>query len=77
MAGLALHFDSTINNYDVVKWANWQTFDNVKMTNEQCLTLGHCGTTAQYGGRSDNANKVSLIAARDSPLWTVTSMWGM
>jgi len=77
VAGLALHFDSTINQRNVVKWANWQTLDNIVMANSQCLTLGHCSTSAQSCGRSDNANKVSVIAAKDSILWDVTSMWGM
>lgn len=77
MAGLALHFDSIINQHNVVKWARWQTFDNIVMAKSQCLTLGHCNTSAQRSGRSDNANKVSVIAAKDSPLWDVTSMWGM
>lgn len=63
VAGLALHVNSGV---DVAKWAHWQSFHHIKLRDAKVLTLGHADTSAPAGGRTDDARKVNVIAAKDS-----------
>ena len=60
----------------VVKEAYWHTYDNIKVNQHlACLTVGHWVPNAPSRSRSDGATKVSIIAAKNSLLWGLESMW--
>lgn len=77
LAGLALHFDSIIRQHDGAKAAYWQEFDNVKLSNSDNLTIGHCMTSAPTRSQKESAKKVVVIAGKKCPIWRSQSMWGM
>ena len=81
-AGLALRYDSSQNGKDgqAVKEAYWHIYDNIKVNHHSaclkaCLTVGHWVPNAPSSGRRDGATKVSIIAAMNSNLWWLKSMW--
>lgn len=74
VAGLAVWFTS-----QAYKKAAWIKFDNVILTNNRHLCLGHCDVSvhATCGGREDGQpGKVTFAAAEGSPIWEQTCMWG-
>jgi hypothetical protein len=71
VAGLAVFFCSKVH-----KSATWMKFDNVHLTDDQVLTLGHCNVTAKIAGRRDAAKKVTFLAAENSQFWEQIIMWG-
>ena len=79
LAGLALRFDSTMGQSYSTKAAYWQRFENVKLSNSDNLTLGHCTTSesAQIRSQEKHASKVSIIAGKNCFLWRLQCMWGM
>ena len=81
VAGLALHFDSTmIGQGDAAtgtKSAFWQVFQNLKLSNSKNLSIGHCTTSAPVRSQRDQAKKVTILAGKDSILWRLQSMYGM
>ena len=72
VAGLAVWFTSK-----AYKKAAWLEFDNIMLTGQQHLRLGHCDVSVQSGGREDGApGKVTFAAAAESPIWKKECMWG-
>ena len=75
VAGLALHFISTMGQRNVCKGAYWQKMETIKLSNSRVLSLGHCAVSAMVDGKRDNAEKFTVIAGKESYLWQ--EIWHM
>lgn len=72
-----MHFESSVGQQLVTKQAQWQRHDNVKLRTSEILALGHFITPSPLSSRLGGAMKVNVIAAWDSPMWSMQCMWGL